>query len=88
MHDNTLPDCGLWGLVADTVANEVLTKKLHFTKEEWKMLTPVLPDLVERFIAIAGVHDNKDQWSRKARLAYEDWPCSLQCEVIETEGAT
>lgn len=72
VFDNTLPDCGLRRLTADTVANGTLRQKLSFGKEDWEMLAPIMPELMEGIVSIAGVQDAKDNWSRKSRLAYQD----------------
>ncbi len=72
VFDNTLPQCGLRRFTADAVAHGTLRQKLKYGKEDWEMLAPVMPELMEGVISIAGVQDAKDKWSRKSRLAYQD----------------
>jgi BTB/POZ domain len=72
VFENTLPQCGLRKLTADTVAHATLRQKLNFGKEDWALLSPIMPELMEGIISIAGVQEAKDKWSRKSRLAYQD----------------
>jgi BTB/POZ domain len=72
VFDNTLPECGLRKLAADTVAHGTLRQKLNYVKEDWEMLAPIMPELMEGIISIAGEQDARDKWSRKSRLAYQD----------------
>jgi BTB/POZ domain len=72
VFQNTLPRCGLQRLTADAVAHETLRQKLKYGKEDWGMLAPIVPQLMEGIISSAGVQDAKEQWSRKCRLAYQD----------------
>jgi hypothetical protein len=72
VFDSTLPKCGLRRLTADTVAHGTLRQKLNYGKEDWEMLAPVMPELMDGVISITGVQDAKDQWSRKSRLAYQE----------------
>jgi BTB/POZ domain len=70
VFNNTLPHCGLRRFTADTVAHATLRQELNYGKEDWEMLAPVMPELMEGVISIAGVQDPKNWWSRKPRLAY------------------
>jgi len=72
VFENTLPKSGLRRLTADTVAHATLRQRLNYGKEDWEILAPVMPELMEGIISIAGVQDVKDKWSRKSRLAYQD----------------
>ncbi len=84
VFDNTLPGCALRRFTADTVAYSTLRQNLGYGTEEWGSLAPVMPELMEGVISIAGVQEGKDKWTRKSRLAYQDRRCEVQGTVSKT----
>jgi len=72
VFNNTVPRCGLRRFTADTVAHGALRQQLKYGQEDWEMLAPVMPELMDGVISIAGVQGAKDQWRRKSRFAYKE----------------
>ena len=71
--ENTLPGCGLQRLTIDTiVAHGTWRKILKYGKEDWERLAPIMPELMERIIAIGGAQEGEEKGIIKSRLAYQD----------------
>ena len=72
IYGNTLPKSGLRRFTADTVVQGIARQKLNYRREDWEMLAPVMPELMERIMSTTRLEDAKDKWSRNFRLNYQD----------------
>lgn len=69
---NTLPGCGLRRLAADTAAHSTLRHILKYGNDDWGLLAPIMPEVMEGVLFFAGEQASNEQWNRKCRLAYQD----------------